>query len=507
MSQEQFEKIPMSKEYCVRFMQKQLDSLEDMLTERKRENRGKSDYSVKAIESAKKSLKAKIQKLTNPNSASKQKDNLLEFEQLGFDYLVADEAHSYKNGFVQTKMTNVSGVTTKPSERAGDMQMKTDYFNEHFGQGHILFCTGTPVSNSMTELYVMTRYLRPDLLKDAGVERFDDWAATFGKVVTKNSQTSAGTLKLKTSFAKFANLPELMRMYKEFADIQSAEKLNLPRPKLKTGKPQIVVAKATPEQQEYVHNLAERAKKVDAGLVDPHDDNHLKITGDARLVGLCNQAVKSLYEKRDEELPYDFIDDGESKVDKCIEKVAEIFEKTKDTKGVQIIFSDIAVNSKNGNFSVYEYMRNQLVKKGIPKEEIIFAPKADSQDRENIFRDINEGKYRVVIASTGTLGTGANIQKNLYALHHIDVPWKPSDFEQREGRILRQGNKNEEVEIFNYVTEGTLDSYLYQIVTDKARFIAQLLDGQFLVCLFSISVWANSVFRHFECPQTLCTFS
>ena len=324
----------------------------------------------------------------------------------------------------------------------------------------------------------MTRYLRPDLLKQAGVERFDDWAATFGNVVTKNQQTADGTLKMKTSFASFANLPELMAMYKEFTDVQSAEKLNLPRPELKTGKPQIISVPATPEQKMYVRELAERAKAIEEGIVDPHEDNHLKLTSEARLIGLGNNAVKALYEKRDEELPYDFIDDKNSKVDKCVEKVAEIYEKTNDTKGVQIIFSDVAVNSDNGNFSVYDYIKDELVAKGIPEDKIIFAPKSDSKERENIFRDINNSKYRVVIASTGTLGTGANIQQNLYALHHIDVPWKPSDFEQREGRILRQGNKNKEVEIFNYVTEGTLDSYLYQTVVNKARFIAQLLDNK-----------------------------
>lgn len=478
LSQEQFEKIPMSKAYRAEFIQKEIDSLEDMLTEKKLQNNGKKDYSVKAIEKSKKQLQAKLEKLLNPKSASRAKDDLLEFEQLGFDYLVCDEAHAYKNGFVTTKMTNVSGVTTRPSGRAEDMQMKTDYFNEQLGQGHILFCTGTPVSNSMTELYVMTRYLRPDLLKQAGVERFDDWAATFGNVVTKNQQTADGTLKMKTSFASFANLPELMAMYKEFADVQSADKLNLPRPELKTGKPQIISVPATPEQKAYVRELAERAKAIENGTVEPHEDNHLKITGEARLIGLGNNAVKALYGKRGEELPYDFIDDKNSKVDKCVEKVAEIYEKTNDTKGVQIIFSDIAVNSDNGNFSVYDYLKTELIEKGIPENEIIFAPKSDSKERENIFRDINNSKYRVVIASTGTLGTGANIQQNLCALHHIDVPWKPSDFEQREGRILRQGNKNKEVEIFNYVTEGTLDSYLYQTVTNKARFIAQLLDDK-----------------------------
>ncbi len=478
MSQEQFEKISMSKAYRVAFMQKELDKLEDMLSERKRENSGKRDFSIKNLETAKKRLKARIEKLTDPKAAARAKDDLLEFEQLGFDYLVCDEAHAYKNGFVTTKMTNVAGVTTRPSGRAEDMQMKTDYFNEQFGQGHILFCTGTPVSNSMTELYVMTRYLRPDLLEQAGVARFDDWAATFGNVVTKNQQGADGTLKLRTSFASFANLPELMAMYKEFADVQSADKLQLPRPKLKTGKPQIVSVPATPEQKAYVQSLAERARAIAAGLVEPHEDNLLKITGEARLIGLGNAAIRSLYEKREEELPIDFVDGTDSKVDACIRNVSEIYQQTADTRGVQIIFSDIAVNADHGNFSVYDYLKEQLIAAGIPEEEIIFAPKSDAKNRADIFRDINDAKYRVVIASTGTLGTGANIQQNLCALHHIDVPWKPSDFEQREGRILRQGNRYDEVQIFNYVTEGTLDSYLYQTVTDKARFIAQLLDDK-----------------------------
>ncbi|MBR0484479.1 MAG: methyltransferase domain-containing protein [Oscillospiraceae bacterium] len=480
MSQEQFEKIPMSREYRIKFMQREIDSLADALREKKLESNGRRDYSVKKIEKAKKQLEIKLENLLNPKGKAKGKDNLLEFEQLGFDFLVCDEAHAYKNGFVTTKMTNVAGVTTRPSGRAEDMQMKTDYFNQNLGQGHILFCTGTPVSNSMTELYVMTRYLRPDLLMQAGVSRFDDWAATFGNVVMKNQQSADGTLKLKTCFAKFANLPELMAMYKEFADIQSADKLQLPRPALKDGKPTIVKVPASPEQKEYVRELADRARLISEGKVDSSDDNLLKITGEARQIGLGNQAIAALYRKRGEELPEDFLNAKDSKVDKCVENVAKIYHEKKEENvtAVQIIFSDIAVNSDNGNFSVYDYLKKELMEKGIPEEEIIFAPKADAKNREAIFKDINAGKYKVVIASTGTLGTGANIQENLYALHHVDIPWKPSDFEQREGRILRQGNNFDEVQIFNYVTEGTLDSYLYQTVTDKARFIAQLMDDK-----------------------------
>lgn len=476
VSQEQFEKLAMSKEYRKEYIRKEIDELEEHLREIGNDRSKKS--SVKDIETQKKKLQTKLEKIMNPTSKAKEKDDLLDFEKLGFDYLVVDEAHAYKNGLVVTKMSDVAGVTTKASGRAEDMQMKTDYFNEKFGQGHILFATGTPVSNSMTELYVMTRYLRPDLLKAQGVDRFDDWASTFGQVVTKNQQTSSGQLKLKTKFASFANLPELMTMYKEFADIQSAEKLNLPRPKLKEGHVQIIKAQATKEQKAYVKELAQRALAYESGHVDPRVDNHLKITGEARLVGLGNMVVKSLYDKREQELPDDFIVEKDSKVDLCVQKVAELYKQTEGTRGVQIIFSDIAVNSDEGNFSVYDYIKSELIEKGIPENEIIFAPKSDAKNREQIFADINNAKYRVVIASTSTLGTGANIQQNLYALHHVDVPWKPSDFTQREGRILRQGNKNHEVEIFNYVTEGTLDSYLYQTVTDKARFIAQLLDNK-----------------------------
>lgn len=478
VSMEQFEKMPMSLEFQKAYLQRQLDELEDMLRETRNRNGNRRDATTKQIESAKKKLTARLESIMHPKSKQKGKDILLDFEQLGFDYLVVDEAHTFKNGFVQSKMGNVSGVTTAPSGRAQDMQMKCDYFNEQLGQGHLLFCTGTPVSNSMTELYVMLRYLRPDLLAAAGVERFDDWAATFGKVTTQYKQTATSELKLKTAFAKFANLPELMQMYKEFADIQSAKKLDLPRPALKTGKPQIISVDASPEQKQFVRELVERARLISEGRVDPRDDNMLVITGEARLTGLCNAAVAALMRKHEMEVPEGFADAKTSKVDECVKKVAEIYGETTEQKGVQIIFSDVAVNSDDGNFSVYDYIRRELIASGIPADEIIYAPKSDAKNREDIFRDINAGKYRVVIASTGTLGTGANVQERLAAVHHVDVPWKPSDLEQREGRILRQGNTFSEVQIFNYITKGTMDSYLYQIVTDKARFIAQLLDDE-----------------------------
>ena len=478
VSVEQFEKMPMSQEFQQKYLLKQLDDLEDMLREARSANGNRKDATTKQIETGKKKLKVRLENIMNPKSKQKGKDILLNFEQLGFDYLVVDEAHGYKNGFVTTKMGNVSGVTTAASGKAQDMQMKCDYFNEQLGQGHLLFCTGTPVSNSMTELYVMLRYLRPDLLAAAGVGRFDDWAATFGKVTTQHKQSATGELKLKTAFSKFANLPELMSMYKEFADIQSAKKLDLPRPSLKTGKPQIISVPASPEQKAFVKALVERAKRISEGSVDPHDDNMLVITNEARLTGLCNAAVAALLQKHEIDVPEGFTDAKTSKVDVCVDKVLQVYQETATQKGVQIVFSDVAVNSDAGNFSVYDYIRDELIAKGIPAEEIIFAPKSEAKNREDIFRDINAGKYRVVIASTSTLGTGANVQERLAAVHHVDIPWKPSDFEQREGRILRQGNSFSEVQIFNYITEGTMDSYLYQVVTDKARFIAQLLDDE-----------------------------
>lgn len=478
VSVEQFEKMPMSQEFQQKYLLKQLDDLEDMLREARSANGNRKDATTKQIETGKKKLKVRLENIMNPKSKQKGKDILLNFEQLGFDYLVVDEAHGYKNGFVTTKMGNVSGVTTAASGKAQDMQMKCDYFNEQLGQGHLLFCTGTPVSNSMTELYVMLRYLRPDLLAAAGVGRFDDWAATFGKVTTQHKQSATGELKLKTAFSKFANLPELMSMYKEFADIQSAKKLDLPRPSLKTGKPQIISVPASPEQKAFVKALVERAKRISEGSVDPHDDNMLVITNEARLTGLCNAAVAALLQKHEIDVPEGFADAKTSKVDACVDKVLQVYQETATQKGVQIVFSDVAVNSDAGNFSVYDYIRDELIAKGIPAEEIIFAPKSEAKNREDIFRDINAGKYRVVIASTSTLGTGANVQERLAAVHHVDIPWKPSDFEQREGRILRQGNSFSEVQIFNYITEGTMDSYLYQVVTDKARFIAQLLDDE-----------------------------
>ena len=327
----------------------------------------------------------------------------------------------------------------------------------------------------------MTRYLRPDLLEACGCSRFDDWVATFGMIKTQNKKTATGELKLKTCFSGFKNLPELITMYKEFADLVTLKQLiddpdsKIVVPAVKGGKNQIIEVEATPEQREIVKDFARRGREIQLGNVRPDEDNLLKITGEARLVGLGNRAVASVYKKNGWELPPGFVlDDKSGKIDACIQDVASIYIERYDQKAVQIIFSDIAVNSDDGKFSAYEYIRDELIASGVKEDEIIFAPKSDAKNRTDIFRDINEAKYRVVIGSTETIGTGANIQRNLYKLHHLDIPFRPSDFEQREGRIERQGNLNDEIEIANYVTKGTLDSYLYQGVTDKARGIAQL---------------------------------
>ena len=480
MSQEQFEKLAMSPEYQVEYLDKKIAEMRNDLEERKRET-GRRDPSIREIEVVIIKTERQIENIMNPKSKSRGKDNLLNFESLGFDYLVADEAHAYKNGYVSTKMGDVQGVNTNESGRSGDMLMKCDYFNNEFGNGHILFATGTPVSNSMSELYVMTRYLRPDLLENCGCSRFDDWVATFGMIKTQNKKTATGELKLKTCFAGFKNRPELMKMYKEFADLVALEKLiadsnsNIVVPKIKGGKPQIIEVEATPEQREIVKDFARRGREIQSGNVRPDEDNLLKITGEARLVGLGNKAVAAVWLKNEGFLPDGFLEDDKSgKIDECVRQTAKRYHDRYDDKAVQIIFSDIAVNSDDGKFSAYEYIRKELIAKGVKADEIIFAPKSDAKNRTDVFRDINEAKYRIVIGSTGTIGTGANIQKHLYALHHLDIPWRPSDFAQREGRIVRQGNLNAEVEILNYVTKGTLDSYLYQGVTDKARGIAQL---------------------------------
>lgn len=463
MSYEQFEKIPMSVEYRQQFLARELALVENAISSTD------DRTSIKDLERLKKGVEAKISKLLN----AKTKDETLTFEQLGFDGLVIDEAHNYKNGLVVTKMNGVAGVQSTPAQKSEDFLMKTQYLNEQSGCKNIILATGTPVSNSMVELYTMQRYLRPDLLEKAGFENFDDWASTFGEVVTQLEPTPDGTdFRPKKRFAKFANLPELMQMYKEFADIRTADMLKLPVPEIEGGKPQTILAQPNKFQQDYVKTLAARSEKIHAGSVDQHDDNMLKITNEARLLGLDARCIDPTAEN-----------DPNSKVNMCIDSVVDIYNQTADRKGVQVIFCDIAIQDKNAKgepaFSVYNYIREELARRGIPPEEICAAGDAQNDvQRTEMFAQLNAGTKRVLIASTGKMGTGANFQQKLCALHNLDIPWKPSDLEQRLGRIVRQGNENKSVKVFNYLTEKTFDSYMMSIIVNKQKFISQIMTGK-----------------------------
>lgn len=487
MSYEQFEKIPMSFEYRRDFIQREINTLTSGINDLKfNGGRNENSGSIKDMERVKKRLEARLEKLIEDNG--KTKDTSLNFEQLGFDSIVVDEAHNYKNGLVVTKMQRVAGVQTTPAQKSEDILMKTQYLNENYGERNLLFATGTPVSNSMSELYIMQRYLRPSLLAQAGLQTFDDWASTFGEVVSKAEMKPAGNgYRTKKRFAKFNNLPELMAMYKEFADMRTADMLNLPVPKIKGGKPETIVAEPNDFQKAYMKVLAERSEQVHNGSVDATKDNMLKITGEARLLGLDVRCLNP-------EAP----NYPDSKVNLLIQKVMEIYTQTTPQKGVQAIFCDIAVHGDNeaedisegderkakkpkpektedGKFSVYNYIKAELIRRGVPADEICFAGDADTVKKQNEMKaQLRSGTKRIVLSSTSKLGTGANIQNKLVALHNLDIPWKPSDLEQRLGRIVRQGNENDEVGIYNYVTKDTFDAYMMNIIVTKQKFISQL---------------------------------
>lgn len=471
MSYEQFEKIPMSLEYQKQFIESEINVLTNSIQSLKSSS-GIYGYdtatktSIKDMEIQRKKLQARLIKLIE--GGGKTKDTSLSFEQLGFDCMVIDEAHNYKNGLIVTKMQGVSGVQSSPAQKSEDMLMKTTYLNETSGCKNIIFATGTPVSNSMSELYTMQRYLRPDLLAASGIQNFDDWASNFGEVVSQLELKPAGDgYRPKKRFAKFVNLPELMQMYKEFADIKTSDSLNLPVPDIKGGKPQTIVASPNDFQKEYLQILAQRSERIHSGAVDPSEDNMLKITHEARLLGLDARTLNP-----------DAENSPNSKVNLCIEKIMEIYQKTSADKGVQAVFCDIAINNTDGRFSVYDYIKEELIKRGIPKDEICFAGDAkDQKQRNDMQAQLRSGAKRIVLASTSKLGTGANIQTRLAALHHLDIPWKPSDLEQRNGRIVRQGNMFKEVEIYNYVTEDTFDAYMLNIVVNKQKFISQLMSS------------------------------
>lgn len=460
MSFTQFERIPMSDEYKEQFMQKELHDIMSAISEAGRKDKS----SVKALERQKKSIEERLEKLL-----SSPKDSSLCFEKLGFDYLVCDEAHNYKNCFVSTKMSNVAGVQTTAAQKSEDMLMKTQYLNNKYGCNNILFATGTPISNSMVEFYVMQRYLRPDLLEKAGLQNFDDWASTFGEVVSQLEIKPAGNgFQMKNRFSKFVNIPELMQMYKEFADIQTADMLKLPVPKLETGKPIVVPSKPDERQKAYMKELATRSETIHSGTVDPRQDNMLKITHEARLLGLDTRCIF----KDAQPAP-------DSKVMKLIDNLEKNYRKTMTEKGVQIVFCDIAINEDETHFSVYKAIKQALMERGIPEKEICFAGDAKTdRARDEMFKSLRKGEKRFIIASTSKLGTGANIQDRICAIHHLDIPWKPSDLTQQDGRGIRQGNRFSHVGIYHYLTEETFDAYMMGIITNKAKFINQILTSK-----------------------------
>lgn len=460
MSFTQFERIPMSDEYKEQFMKKELHDIMSAISE----TNEKDKFSVKALERQKKSIEERLEKLL-----SSPKDSSLCFEKLGFDYLVCDEAHNYKNCFVSTKMSNVAGVQTTAAQKSEDMLMKTQYLNNKYGCNNILFATGTPISNSMVEFYVMQRYLRPDLLEKAGLQNFDDWASTFGEVVSQLEIKPAGNgFQMKNRFSKFVNIPELMQMYKEFADIQTADMLKLPVPKLETGKPIVVTSKPDERQKAYMKELAARSETIHSGTVDPRQDNMLKITHEARLLGLDTRCIF----KDAQPAP-------DSKVMKLIDNLEKNYKNTMTEKGVQIVFCDIAINEDETHFSVYKAIKQALMERGIPEKEICFAGDAKTDKaRDEMFKSLRKGEKRFIIASTSKLGTGANIQDRICAIHHLDIPWKPSDLTQQDGRGIRQGNRFSQVGIYHYLTEETFDAYMMGIITNKAKFINQILTSK-----------------------------
>ena len=460
MSFTQFERIPMSDEYKEQFMQKELHDIMSAISEAGT----KDKTSVKALERQKKNIEERLEKLL-----SSPKDSSLCFEKLGFDYLVCDEAHNYKNCFVSTKMSNVAGVQTTAAQKSEDMLMKTQYLNNKYGCNNILFATGTPISNSMVEFYVMQRYLRPDLLEKAGLQNFDDWASTFGEVVSQLEIKPAGNgFQMKNRFSKFVNIPELMQMYKEFADIQTADMLKLPVPKLETGKPIVVTSKPDERQKAYMKELATRSETIHSGTVDPRQDNMLKITHEARLLGLDTRCIF----KDAQPAP-------DSKVMKLIDNLEKNYKNTMTEKGVQIVFCDIAINEDETHFSVYKAIKQALMERGIPEKEICFAGDAKTDKaRDEMFKSLRKGEKRFIIASTSKLGTGANIQDRICAIHHLDIPWKPSDLTQQDGRGIRQGNRFSQVGIYHYLTEETFDAYMMGIITNKTKFINQILTSK-----------------------------
>ena len=457
----QFERIPLSPERQKSMIERQIQDITFAIAEAKSEDDGKS-FTVKQMEKTKKNLQAKLQKLNDQS----RKDDVVTFEQLGVDRLFVDESHFYKNMFLYTKMRNIAGIAQTDAQKSSDMFAKCQYLDEITGGKGVTFATGTPVSNSMVELYTIMRYLQYDTLQKLHLGHFDSWAASFGETVTAIELSPEGTgYRAKTRFARFFNLPELISLFKESADVQTADMLNLPVPEAEYINE---VLKPSETQQEMVSSFADRAEQVRNGNVNPKIDNMLKITNDGRKLALDQRLINDL-------LP----DEPESKVNLCVENAYQVWEESTPDKSTQLIFCDLSTPKADGTFNVYDDVREKLVAKGIPREEIAFIHEANTETKKaELFAKVRSGQVRILLGSTPKLGAGTNIQDRLIALHHLDCPWKPSDLEQQEGRILRQGNRNQKVKIFRYVTENTFDSYMWQILENKQKFISQIMTSK-----------------------------
>ncbi len=456
----QFEKIQLSIERQEAMIERQIDEIELAIEQAKAENGER--YTIKQMEKSRKSLRMKLEKLNDTS----RKDNVVTFEQLGVDRLFVDESHNYKNLFLYTKMRNVAGIAQSEAQKSSDMFAKCQYLDELTGSKGVTFATGTPISNSMTELYTNMRYLQYDKLQSLGLGHFDSWASSFGETQTVIELAPEGTgYQTKTRFAQFFNLPELMALFKECADIQTADMLKLPVPEAIYENE---VLKPSEYQKGMVESLAGRAEAVRNRLVEPRQDNMLKITNDGRKLALDQRLINAM-------LP----SDEKNKAGTCVEKAFGIWEMTKEQKSAQLIFCDLSTPKGNGEFNVYDDIKRKLVEKGVPPEEIAFIHEANTElKKAELFGRVRNGKVRFLLGSTAKMGAGTNVQNRLIALHHLDVPWRPSDIEQREGRILRQGNMNDSVKIFRYVTEGTFDSYSWQVLENKQRFISQIMTGK-----------------------------
>ena len=456
----QFEKIPLSAERQERLIQEQMDEIEEAIEEAKAQVG--EHFTVKQLEKLRKSLKQKLEKLQGAD----RKDDVVTFEQLGVDRLFVDESQNYKNLFLYTKVRNVAGLSTSEAQKSSDMFGKCRYLDEITGGRGVIFATGTPISNSMTEMYTLMRYLQYNTLQQKGLTHFDAWASTFGETTTAIELAPEGTgYRARTRFAKFFNLPELMAMFKEAADIKTSDQLHLPVPDAKF---ETVVVKPSEIQQDMVQALSERAAEVHSGSVDPSVDNMLKITSDGRKIGLDQRLMNSA-------LP----DDPSSKLNACVNNVLRIWNDTKEQKLTQLIFCDMSTPKGDGSFNVYDDIRSKLLNAGVPEQEIEFIHNADTENKKaELFSKVRSGQVRVLLGSTAKMGAGTNVQTLLVAVHHLDVGWRPSDMTQRNGRIIRQGNQNKQVYVYNYVTESTFDAYLYQTLENKQKFISQIMTSK-----------------------------